>query len=206
MTILERFNAQYIVAPPSDCWLWTGATSRTTNGNLYGSMRVNGRQTRAPRLSYELFKEPIPTGLHIDHLCRVSLCVNPAHLEAVTQRENTLRGTSFAAVLSRETHCRNGHEYSPDNTRIVRKARQCIACLRASQKQNISGKRLQERRWRRVEPFEVEEVSLYLQSINKWYNGCIGEELTRRYGTENLIHKAGYGWYKLCVATIEEGK
>lgn len=53
---------------------------------------------------------------YIDHLCGVRRCVNPEHLEAVTHRENLLRGTGFAAVNAAKTHCPHGHEYTPENT------------------------------------------------------------------------------------------
>jgi len=70
--------------------------------------------------------------LEIDHLCRVRCCVNPDHLEAVTHRENILRGNTFAAVNAAKTHCPKGHEYTPENTRIhTGGRRQCIACSRA---------------------------------------------------------------------------
>lgn len=56
---------------------------------------------------------------------------------------------------------------------------------------------MQKRRWRRVQMSEIKEVHAYLQSRGEWYNGCTSVELVRRYGVGNLIHRAGYGWYKL---------
>jgi hypothetical protein len=79
---------------------------------------------------------PIPDGLVIDHLCRVRHCVNPAHMEPVTDRENVFRG--FAAI----THCPKGHEYTADNTYIPPStgSRECRRC-RAEQRRKYKRKK-----------------------------------------------------------------
>ena len=76
----------------------------------------------------------IPAGMHIDHLCRNPKCINPAHLEIVTPKENTLRGIGPTAVNSRKTHCIHGHEFSKENTfyKKTDNARVCRACRRKS--------------------------------------------------------------------------
>lgn len=94
---------------PNGCWVWKAATDGTRR---YGSIYRNGRLLRAHRVSYEFEHGPVPDGMVLDHLCRTTLCVNPAHLELVTQRENILRGIGFAAVNAAKTHCPHGHEYS----------------------------------------------------------------------------------------------
>lgn len=69
------------------CWLWTAATEKG-----YGLYRHDGRLSKAHRVVYELLVGPVPTGLDLDHLCRVRNCVNPAHLEPVTRAVNLRRG------------------------------------------------------------------------------------------------------------------
>lgn len=86
----ERLGDKLLVAgfTPNDCYIWQGST----NGRGYGIISYRGRRSYVHRVTYELEHGPIPKGLMIDHLCRRTLCCNPAHLEAVTNRENTLRG------------------------------------------------------------------------------------------------------------------
>ena len=77
------------------CWEWTGLTV----GNGYGRFwdANTGRMALAHRLAYEMVRGAIPPGLHIDHLCRNRKCVNPEHLEAVTQRVNNMRSARGCA-------------------------------------------------------------------------------------------------------------
>jgi len=77
----------YVRLDPSGCWIWTGAVSQKG----YGQMKWRGREHRAHRVSYALLKGPLLEGLELDHLCRVTSCVNPAHLEQVEHWVNTLR-------------------------------------------------------------------------------------------------------------------
>ena len=113
------------------CWEWTSST--THDG--YGRFRVGSRRddtekvVSAHRWSYEKLIGPIPIPLSLDHLCRNRACVYPAHLEAVTIRENILRGNGLAACQARRTHCPYGHPYSGDNLYLKRNgARQCREC------------------------------------------------------------------------------
>lgn len=114
------------------CWNWIGST-KISNGGKYGNFRrSNSRsQVSAHRWAWESINGPIGSGEVVDHLCRNTLCVNPAHLEAVTERENILRGTNKAALFAARAHCGKGHEFTPDNTRITAAgARLCRTCRR----------------------------------------------------------------------------
>ena len=109
------------------CWLWTGTILQSG----YGQIRWNAKQYRVHRFVYELLVGPIPEGLTLDHLCRVRHCVNPAHLEPVTMRENLLRSSSFVAINARKTHCPQGHPFDSENTLVYKGSRVCRACRNA---------------------------------------------------------------------------
>jgi hypothetical protein len=125
-TVEERFWSK--VDKSGTCWLWMGATS---GSKRYGSFGYQGRVQPAHRVAYMLTFGPIPLGADIDHVkargCTSTLCVRPDHLEAVTHRENVLRGDSLQAVNARKTHCPRGHPY--DMT-MGKNGRWCRTCHR----------------------------------------------------------------------------
>ena len=112
------------------CWLWKAG--KTIDN--YGRFKLNGKTQRSHRLSFEFHKGKIPDGLQIDHLCKNRLCCNPDHLEAVTCKENINRGlTGYNTknnVNKKKTHCKRGHEYTPENTYVWRGMRDCRECTR----------------------------------------------------------------------------
>lgn len=120
------------------CWTWIGSK----NNRGYGTTHLDGGKTYyAHRASYEIAKGQIPEGLCLDHLCRNTLCVNPDHLEAVTMRENCLRGFSVPAINARKTHCRKGHELSGNNLmkqRLSKGHRECLICAKSREKRRRS--------------------------------------------------------------------
>lgn len=120
-----------VTAAADTCWLWPGAVIKG-----YGSVRLAGeKRTRlAHRVVYELLAGPIPAGLELDHLCRTTLCCNPAHLEPVTHAENIARGIwqqRKVETRKAKTACRNGHAYTEANTRLgAAGRRRCRTCQR----------------------------------------------------------------------------
>jgi hypothetical protein len=111
------------VSKTETCWLWTGGVSP----NGYG--KTSGKY--AHRLSWEIHRGALPRirSMVVDHLCRNRLCVNPDHLELVTQQENINRGEM--GVL--KTGCPAGHPYPEYARRRATSGRRfCIACRRAS--------------------------------------------------------------------------
>jgi hypothetical protein len=99
----------------------------------YPRFGLNGKAVKAYHVSYVLAYGEIPPGLHVDHVrangCVNKHCVAPLHLEAVTPRENVLRGQGFAALNAKKTHCPQGHPYSGDNLYVDAKNRRyCRAC------------------------------------------------------------------------------
>lgn len=121
-TVVERFLLKTSEGN-NGCVLWTGATD---GDGRYGSFYYEGRVRRAHRVAYVMFVGPIPEGLDLDHLCRVTQCVNPAHMEPVSHGENVLRGESIQAKNARKTHCKRGHQFTAVDLRP--RGRVCQRC------------------------------------------------------------------------------
>jgi hypothetical protein len=123
-----------------DCWTWRSTVTRYGYAQFYTS-KWYGSETKSllgHRVSYFLLHGELPEGLDLDHLCRNRRCVNPHHLEAVTRSINVLRGLIpeiKRAYFKSITKCHNGHEFTPENTRLQNNkgymVRECLACKRA---------------------------------------------------------------------------
>jgi hypothetical protein len=136
--VVERLLSKMTVV--GDCHIWIAAT----NGRGYGQINIGGGVRRqAHRLAYELFVGPIPPGYHIDHLCRTPLCINPAHLEAVSQSENNRR-EALARWEARGNRCIRGHLFAGHNATWTgrgneRRCRACAQLLALARKERAHG-------------------------------------------------------------------
>lgn len=126
----EVLQRHIIPVTESGCWLWESSE----NPQGYGQLTFKKQHYSAHCFSYELYRGAIPEGMTLDHLCRVRCCVNPDHLEVVTNKVNILRGIGVTARNSRKTHCKHGHEFTPENTYIYKYratgGRACLICRR----------------------------------------------------------------------------
>lgn len=122
---LDRFISK--IRFTNTCWEWEGHVQP----DGYGTFAIMSKKVPAHRISYLEFVGEIPEGLVLDHLCRNRRCVNPNHLEAVTQQVNLMRGQTMNVLNKDKTHCPKGHEYTDDNTYVRKNGwRDCKTCKR----------------------------------------------------------------------------
>lgn len=110
-----------------DCWQWVGCIGK----DGYGSFNSGFGTRRAHLVCWALLVGVVPEFHQLDHLCRNRGCVNPDHLEPVTQAVNLARGYGGAVHFRRKTKCPQEHPYDEQNTRWYRGRRYCRACLSA---------------------------------------------------------------------------
>lgn len=131
----QKANFWRQVRKGEGCWEWTGPLTADGYGIFTARTTLRAHTYSAHRVSWELERTRIPDGLTIDHLCRNTSCVNPSHLEPVSQGVNTLRGYGPTAKNARQTHCKNGHELVAPN--LIRRAngrRECRTCYNERQR------------------------------------------------------------------------
>lgn len=163
---IQRFTEK-IHEDARGCWIWDAYVG--TNG--YGRFSVDNRGALAHRWSYEYHISEIPEALVLDHLCRNRSCVNPWHLEPITQRVNIERGLTPVPHNRLKTHCPRGHEYTEENIyRMPNGWRACLDCKKASARDYYEANRRlvieRARLWSEANPERAHEL---------------GRESTRRY-------------------------
>lgn len=115
---IERFLSKISISD-SGCWEWTACLV-----GRYGYF-WNKKLGYSHRFIYEYYHGDISSVLELDHLCRNRKCVNPLHLEQVTHKTNMGRG-----MRAQSTHCKRGHEFTPENTYPKPTGRECRTCKR----------------------------------------------------------------------------
>lgn len=129
----DRFWSKCIPEPNSGCWLWFACIK-----NGYGQLGVprQRKTTTAHRFAYLTLVGEVPSGLELNHRCRVTECCNPSHLEPVTHKVNVLRGEARAAHNARATECPLGYPLSGENLifQAPGKRRRCKKCQRVAER------------------------------------------------------------------------
>ena len=122
-----KFFTKVIVGDKDECWPYTGCTDKKGYGLFYCAHRKSGK---AHRFSYKLHYGEIDEALPVDHKeCWTTACVNPYHLQQITNVENNDKSNSASAINKRKTHCIRGHPFTPENTiRWADGYRHCRAC------------------------------------------------------------------------------
>lgn len=128
--------ARRVTQDANGCLIFDG----TPTNSGYGLFYDGTKERLVHRWAYEHHYGPIPAGLVINHLCRQKMCVNPEHLEAVTQRENTRYSDSQLGIRSAATHCPQGHAYTPDNL-VKNTHRKCKTCHREKARAQAAARR-----------------------------------------------------------------
>lgn len=140
--ITDRFAKFCLPIPESGCIVWLGACTKGHTGKWhrkeYGKFKLpggkHGKNVSAHRFAYEAMFGPIPSGMELDHLCRVTLCVNPTHLEVVSRYENNRRSMSPSALNMQKVQCQRGHLLAGENLYVNGNRRTCKLCRAVSKR------------------------------------------------------------------------
>lgn len=202
-TMLDERVLPYIErGDDGQCWPWTGRTSQEGYGSVRWQCGCGSRHnTGAHRLSWIAVNGPIPAGMTVDHLCRTKDCQNPQHMEIVTLGENARRRKDKA------THCKQGHEFTPENSGWAVGKRYCRTCGRSANRRSSDSQR---RRDGIVERPKLPEFVVV--GIRK--RRAAGErtvDLAREYGlpfntVSQLTRGHSYPYYDGPIATVDGRK
>lgn len=136
--VLQRFERSHIPEPMSGCWLWL-ENQHSVSG--HGRFSYDSKTEYAHRVSYEMHKGAV-TGDVVRHTCDTPSCVNPDHLTTGTRADNMhdmyRRGRSYA---QNQTHCKQGHEFTEENTKLTIRQRICLTCKRVTDREYRRRKR-----------------------------------------------------------------
>lgn len=196
--VLEKLYQRVLCDIVTKCYIWTS----TTDAAGYG--KFNNK--RAHRIMFEVFNEKIPNGMLIDHLCNVRNCINPDHLKLSTPKENGSRERANH-WNSKKTHCKRGHEYTPENTKVkirkyghdgwvLRVCQECLKIWRENQKLGLSKKR--------------QRVDIrFLEKVKPNENGCWEWQASKNNGYgkfkyEGIMQQAHRVSYRLFVGEFDQ--
>ncbi len=98
-SIMDRVKSRVTVDPSCGCWIWQGPTSGDGRGGGYPRMSLDGQTVAVHRVTFVCTHGYVPGKKTLDHTCRNRLCVNPDHLEMVTNRENCRRRDAAKAEV-----------------------------------------------------------------------------------------------------------
>ena len=129
--MLDRFLER--VVRTSGCWWWVGRRNELG----YGHIETSGKEMRSNRMSWILATGRNPGNLHVLHVCDNPSCVRPGHIYLGTHQQN-MRDVAERrrGGNAKKTHCKNGHAFSPENTKMAYARRWCIVCTRAAARRN----------------------------------------------------------------------
>lgn len=142
----KRFEDKYLINKETGCWEWQAGL----DGKGYSAFCVRKRMKIGHRISYNIYVGEIPKGLVIDHLCKNIKCVNPAHMEPVTQKDNILRGEAPSSLQAQQTHCLEGHPLFGENLFITKDGKRvCRQCRKNYYYKDLEATRKYQREYAR---------------------------------------------------------
>lgn len=214
-SLIERFEAKCYPEPNSGCWLWIGSIRSNGYGQIFVGKKSDKSNypAQAHRVSYTLFRGPIPKGMVLDHKCRNKVCVNPDHLDPVSNAENVRRGNPGMHMKYKSaaaTACRNGHPRTSENT-YRRQQDGAIVCKDCVHDRKIA---LQQRkgqsasRWVRIQgtPLERFRYHIVIRDDDQcWlYQGTLRAGYGQFWNKNKLVQAHRFS-YEMLVGPIPPG-